>query len=155
MVLENRTPAGFGALAAALLAESCHTTRGENPSLGIVCDLALDLERRLAALSRSDSGAGEPPDSLIEAALACADLATLAACNRSALPKTGEPLAVAATHLAAGAARALVALAESRAGALDLTHAENVLRDARGARWRTDLAVRQVDETSHGGGEAG
>ncbi|MDP9409197.1 MAG: hypothetical protein M3P70_01640 [Actinomycetota bacterium] len=142
MVRRNRTPAAAGALAAGLLVESCRTGSVDSLTLGVVSDLALDLERGLDALA---SPAGEDDD-LVEAALACADLATLAACNLSGLPEDGEPLAAAAVHLAAGAARALVVLVEARAWTLDEDHAENTLRDVRGALWRADLAVRQVTE---------
>ena len=148
MAFRNRTTAGAGALAAALVVESCRTVP-DHPSLGIVRDLALDLERRLDALDRPTAA---DPDAAVEAALACGDLATLAACNRSALPERGEPLAVSAVHLAAGAARALVVLVEAQAGELDGAYAENALRDARGARWRADLAVRQVEAS---GADAG
>ena len=145
MARRNLSPAEAGALAAGLLVESCRTTSDGSLSLEVVRDLALDLERRLAALSLP--GEDHPPDSLVEAALACADLATLAACNLSVLSEDGdEPLAAAAVHLAAGAARALAVLVEARAGSLDGTHAENALRDARGALWRADLAVRQIQE---------
>ena len=143
MVSRNRTPAGAGALAAGLLVEACPTTPEAPPGQKVVRGLALDLERRLGALSRTDD---QQPDSLVEAALACADLATLAACNLSGLPEDGEPLAAAAVQLAAGAARALVVLVEARAGSLDEAHAENTLRDARGALWRADLAARQIED---------
>jgi hypothetical protein len=53
-------------------------------------------------------------------------------------------------HLAAGATRALTVLVEARAGILEGTHAENTLRDARGALWRADLAVRQTEELRRG-----
>jgi len=148
MASRNRSPADAGALAAGLLVEACRTAPHGSPSLGVVRDLALDLERKLEALSRPDEDP-QPPDSLVEAALACADLATLAACNLPGLPEDGEPLAAAAVHLAAGAARALAELVEART--LDAAHAENALRDARGALWRADLAVRQTDERRRGG----
>ncbi len=149
MASRNRTPADAGALAAGLLAESCLTASDGSPSLEVVRDLALDLERRLDALSRPEEDP-QPPDSLVEAALACADLATLAACNLSRLSDDGEPLATAAVHLAAGATRALTILVEARTWVLEGTHAENTLRDARGALWRADLAVRQVEELRRG-----
>ncbi len=149
MARRNRTPADAGALAAGLLVESCLTTSDGSPSLRVVRDLALDLERRLDALSRSDEDP-QAPDSLVEAALACADLATLAACNVSGLSDDGEPLAAAAVQLSAGAARALVVLVVARAGTLDEAHAENTLRDARGALWRVDLAARQIEELRRG-----
>ena len=143
MARRNFSPADAGALAAGLLVESCRTASDGSLSLEVVRDLALDLERRLAALSLPEED-HQPPDSLVEAALACADLATLAACNLPGLPEDGEPLAAAAVHLAAGAARALAVLVEART--LHGTHAENALRDARGALWRADLAVRQIQE---------
>ena len=143
MARPNRTPADAGALAAGLLAESCLTDSDGSPNLDVVRDLALDLERKLDALSRPED---QQPDSLVEAALACADLATLASCNLSGLPEDGEPLAAAAVHLSAGAARALAVLVEAETGILDEAHAENTRRDARGALWRADLAVRQIEE---------
>ncbi len=139
--MRNRTPADAGALAAGLLVESCRMGSVDSLSVEVVRDLALDLERRLDDLA---STSGE--DALVEAALACADLATLAACNLPGLPEDDKPLATASVHLAAGAARALVVLVEARAQSLDGYHAENTLRDARGALWRADLAVRQIQE---------
>ncbi len=139
MARRNRTPADAGALAASLLVASYGMDPADSLGREVVRDLALDLERRLDTLSRTD---GENPDALAEAALACADLATLAACN---LPDDAEPLAAAAVHLAAGAARALAVLVEARALDLDEDHAENTLKDTRSALWRADLAVRQIE----------
>ena len=107
----------------------------------MVRDLTLDLERRLEALADQSE---EDIDSLIEAALACADLATLAACNLPAV--SDRSLATASVHLAAGTTHALISLIESEAGVLDETHSENALRDARSAGWRADLAVRQIED---------
>jgi hypothetical protein len=144
MVSRNRTLADAGALAAGLLVEACPTTSDAPPSLEVVKGLALDLERRLDALSRPEV---QQPDSLVEAVLACADLATLAACNLSGVPEDGEPLAAAAVQLSAGAARALAILVEARAGSLlGEAHAENTLRDTRGALWRAGLAARQIED---------
>jgi hypothetical protein len=144
MARPNRTPADAGALAAGLLAESCLTASDGSPNLDVVRDLALDLKRKLDALSHPED---QQPDSLVEAALACADLATLAACNLSGLPEDGELLAAAAAvHLSAGATRSLAVLVEAGVGTLDEAHAENTRRDARGALWRADLAVRQIEE---------
>jgi hypothetical protein len=140
MSARERTPAEAGALAAGLLVEACRPRPDDTLRMKVVRDLALDLERRVEALA---GPSGEDTDSLIEAALACADLATLAACNLSVA--SDRPLATASVHLAAGAARALISLAESKAGSLDGTRAENSLRDARSARWRADLAVRQIE----------
>ena len=42
--------------------------------------------------------------------------------------------------------RALISLVEWEAGTLDEPYAENTLGDARSARWRADLAVRQISD---------
>jgi hypothetical protein len=139
MPARKRTPADAGALAAGLLVDACRPHSEDSLRLEVVRDLALDLGHRLETLAGEDFA-----DSLIEAALACADLATLAACNLPALPDGEKPLAAAAVHLAAGATRALISLVESETGPLDEAHTENTLRDARSASWRADLAVRQL-----------
>src|SRR5918998_963719 len=133
MPARKLTPADAGALAAGLLADACGPHAENSLRLEVVRDLALDLGRRLEVLAGEDSAA----DSLVEAALACADLATLAACNVPALPDGDKPLAAAAT-------RAIIILVESEAGSLSEAHAKNTLRDARSARWRADLAVGQI-----------
>jgi hypothetical protein len=140
MAAKKRTPADAGALAAGLLVDACRPHSESSLRLGVVRDLALDLGRRLEALAGEDFAA----DSLVESALACADLATLASCNLTAVPDGERPLAAAAVHLAAGAARALIPLVESEAGTLEEAYAENTLRDARSAGWRADLAARQL-----------
>jgi hypothetical protein len=140
MAVRKRTPADAGALAAGLLVDACRPHSESSLRLEVVRDLALDLGRRLDALAGEDFAA----DSLVESALACADLATLASCNLTAIPDGERPLAAAAVHLAAGAARALIPLVESEAGTLEEAHAENTLRDARSAGWRADLAARQL-----------
>ena len=134
MITGHTHVASAGVLAAELLADACGTGNGLQAET--VRGLAEDLERGLS----SPPGAGTA-DSLVEAALACADLATLAACN-----VVGGPSAVAATHLAAGAARALAALAEAEIGAAGGAYAENASRDLRSAAWKADLAVRQLGE---------
>ena len=140
MAARRSTPADAGVLAASLLVDACQTNP-ENPLLlEVVSSLALDLGRRLETLARDDSAG-----SLVEAALACADLATLAACNLQALSENDRPLAMAALHLAAGTTRALIPLIELEAATVNETSAENTLRDARSARWRADLAIRQVE----------
>src|SRR5215210_6222485 len=137
MPARKRTPADPGALAAGLLVDACRPHAENSLRLAVVRDLALDLGRRLDALAGEDFAA----DSLVEGALACADLATLAYCNLTAIPDGERPLAAAAVHLAAGAARALIPLVESEAGTLEEACAENTLRDARSAGWRADLAA--------------
>ena len=133
--------AAAGARSAGLLGEACRramASGGPPLRLEVVRDLATETERELDALARS---AAPAPDLLAEAALRCADLATLAACNADA----GLPEAGAVVHLAAGAARALRLLVEAESDRLEKGHAENVLRDARGVGWRVDLAVRQIE----------
>lgn len=132
--------ASAGVRAAELLVEACRT--GEGLHLETVRDLAEDLGRGL-----SSSSAIGTADSLVDAALACADLATLAVCNVAALPDGDRPSAAAATHLAAGAARALAALAEAGIADPDDVYSENALRDLRSAGWKADLAVRQLGES--------
>jgi hypothetical protein len=141
MSATKRTPAEAGALAAGLFVDACRPRPDDTLRMQVVRELALDLERRLEALADQ---AGEDIDSQIEAALACADLATLAACNLTAV--SDRPLATASVHLAAGATRALISLAEPKTSAPDETHSENTLRDTRSAGWRADLAVRQIED---------
>ena len=135
----NRTSAlaSAGVVAADLVVEACGSADGLRAAT--VRDLARDL-----ALVLSPASGAETPDAAVEAAIACADLATLAACNVSAFGEGGRSAMVAATHLAAGTARALATLAESDAEALDGVHAENVSKDVRSAGWKADLAVRQL-----------
>jgi hypothetical protein len=140
MDAKKRTPADAGALAAGLLVDACQPHSEDSLRLEVVRDLAQDLGSRLEVLAGEDFAA----DSLVEAALACADLATLAACNLPAIPDRERSIATAAVHLAAGAARALIPLVESEAGTLKEPYAENTFRDARSAGWRADLAVRQI-----------
>lgn len=131
-----------GALAAELLVGACAS---DDPRVVTVRDVARDLGLGLSSLSEAGTSG-----SLVEAALSCADLATLAACNLSGLSDDARPGAVASTHLAAGTTRALVALVEAEFDAGDAgdgAYAENVLRDVRSAGWKADLAVRQLDGT--------
>lgn len=140
MTVRRRTPADAGTLAASLLVDACQTVPENSLRLEVVSSLALDLGRRLEALVKDDAAG-----SLVEAALACADLATLAACNLQALSENDRPLAAATVHLAAGTTRALIPLIELEAATVNESSAENTLRDARSARWRADLAIRQVE----------
>ena len=140
MAARKRTPADAGALAAGLLVDACGTDPQNQLRLQAVRDLALDLGRRLEVLATEDADG-----SLVEAALACADLATLAACNLTALPDGDRPIATAAVHLAAGTTLALIPLVEAEAVTLEEPRAENTLRDARSARWRADLARNQIE----------
>lgn len=136
--------AAAGARAAGLLAEACRPAASGGASslrLEVIRHLALGIERELDAVARS-TAEDATPDLLIEAALRCADLATLAACNAGpVLPEAGTVV-----QRAAGAARDLRSLAESESGRLEKEHPENLLRDTRGIDWRVDLATRQVEE---------
>jgi hypothetical protein len=150
--LEPSDPVSAGARAAGLLEEACLATPESANSLrlGVVRDLAQDTGRQLDVLAREDAA----PDVLTEAALRCADLANLAACNARELPPDAAPLAAAAARLAAGAVRALRPLIETSSGKLDEEHAGNLLRDVRSATWRAEFADRLVEE-SPGGGSPG
>lgn len=141
MATGSRTPTDAGALAASLLVDACQTNSENSLQLEVVGSLALDLRGRLEVLS----GRGSTASSLIESALACADLASLAACNLQALSDNERPLAEAAVHLAAGTTRALIPLIEAELVAMDETGAEYTRKDARSACWRVDLAVRQLE----------
>ena len=146
-------PVSAGARAAELLEEACRSSEGfanSSLQLEVVRDLALDLRRQLgtlAGLAREDA----PPEILVEAALRCADLANLAACNASKLPPGRAPRALAAARLAAGAVRDLRSLVEANGGDPDEEHAGNLLRDVRSAAWRAEFAGRQADGFADGG----
>ena len=128
------------------MGEACRTVQDQiSLRLEVVRDLASDIERQLEALARSIGEDACAVDLLVEATLLCADLATLAACNAREL-RAGAGTTV--VHLSAGAARALGLLVESGSQDLAEEHAENSLRDVRGAGWRVDLAVRQLDGSS-------
>ncbi len=134
-------PMSAGARAAVLLEEACRPGSASSLQLEVVRELALDLRRQLDALAREAAA----PDVLAEAALRCADLANLAACNVPQVPPDVAPRAVTAARLAAGAVHDLRSLVEAHSGDLDEEHAGNLLRDARGAAWRAEFAARQVD----------
>jgi hypothetical protein len=149
---EHRSLLDAGARAAGLLADACRVAPGRSSlRLEVVGDLASDIRRQLEALTGSigkdASNVDLSVDLLVEAALRCADLANLAACNaRELRPGAGATV----VHLAAGVARALRVLVEAGSQDLGEEHAENSLRDVRGAGWRVDLAVRQLDGLSGG-----
>jgi hypothetical protein len=140
---EAPDPVSTGARAAELLGEACRSALESTGSLQleVVRDLALDIERELGALSGLARG-DAAPDALVDAALYCADLANLAACNAPELPPDEAPRAVAAARQAAGAVSALRTLVEASSG--DGEHAGNLLRDVRSAAWRAEFAARQV-----------
>jgi hypothetical protein len=131
------------ALAAELLEKAVAPGSGDPLRREVVRGLARDLAEELESLSVL------PADNemiAIEGALKTADVANLAACSVPELLEASAPRAAAAAYLAAGAVRALCALTESSVGDACGEHGQNVLRDARGAVWRAQLAVRQVDE---------
>jgi hypothetical protein len=141
-------PVSAGARAAGLLEEACRSESADSLRFAVVRDLALDIERGLDALARSEDAA--EPDLLAEAALRCADLANLAACNAPELPPDEAPRAIAAARLAAGAVRDLRPLVEAGSGDLEAEHAGNLIRDVRSAAWRAEFAARLVDESPGG-----
>ncbi|HET7478049.1 MAG TPA: hypothetical protein VFJ72_00895 [Rubrobacteraceae bacterium] len=130
-----------GVRAAGALEEACRRSLEETQSLHleVVRDLAADLRRQLDALSGMVEERAEPR---VDAALACADLATLAACNVIQMPPAEARTVANAVHIAAGAAHSLSGTAEN----ISKDEAEYLARDARGARWKADLASRQADE---------
>jgi hypothetical protein len=86
------------------------------------------------------------PELLVEAARACGDLATLIACNPALLTPDEASIA---TRDAAAAAREILVRTEggiTSSGEQD----DYLVRDVRGAIWRADLAVHQVEGSSTG-----
>ena len=138
-------PISDGVRAASLLEEACQRASPNASQIEVMCRLALDLKRQLDALAnfvQEDA----TPDILVEAAICCADLANLAACNAPDLPPDAEPYE--ATRLAAGAVAALVPMIEAGNTELGAGHAENLLRDARSAGWRAKFAARLAEGPS-------
>jgi hypothetical protein len=142
----SKPPLRGAALAAGLLEEACAPGSGDPLRLEVVRTLARDLAEELEALSALDYSA----TATVEGALRAADVANLAACTTPELLETAASQAAAAAYLAAGAVRALGILADAGVvNAHEEPHGEyeqNLSKDARGAMWRAQLAVRQVDE---------
>jgi len=136
---ETSGPISDGLRAATLLEEACRPAPPNAAKIEVVWGLALDLGQQLAALSELGYAA---PDVLAEAAICCADLANLAACNAPDLPPDAAPRATEAALLAAEAVEALSSMIEAQSAGLEAEHAENLLRDARSARWRAGFAAR-------------
>jgi hypothetical protein len=130
-VSETAGPISDGLRVVTLLEEACRPAPPNAARIEVVRGLALDLGRQLAALSELGDTA---PDVLAEAAICCADLANLAACNVSDLPPEAAPRATEAALLAAAAVEALGPMVEADIAELEAEHAENLLRDARSAR---------------------
>lgn len=137
--------------AAGLLEEACAAGPGNRPILEAVRELAGDLHGDLEALAHRTEGAASA-DVLVEAALAGADLATLAACNLTELPGDRAREVAEAVRTTAEAVRNLSSLVEERAAGLGEDHAGYAMRDARGSLWRVDLASRQAEEFLASGG---
>ena len=137
------------ALAAGLLEEAWVLSGSGHLPLraGVTRELARGLRSELEALAGTALDSS-PTDARVEGALRAADVANLAAASLDELPEKDARTAVAATHLAAGAARALTALVVGSGPGGERT--EYVLKDARGAGWRAGLAARQADEFLEG-----
>ncbi len=140
-VQEPPDPLSAGARAARLLEEACRPAAANSLQLEVVRGLALDIGRELDALRDLARETNAPAVIMTEAALRCADLANLAACNAPELPPDTAPRAVTAARLAAGAVRDLRSLVEAG----DEEHPENLLRDLRSAAWRAEFATLLVD----------
>jgi hypothetical protein len=142
------------ARAARLLEEVCRGAPGVcgpgSPRFAVTADLSGEVAGLLGALDE-EGGVGSA-DRLAEAALLAADVASLAACVLPDVPEESVHRLSAAVHLAAGSARSLGALCEEEARSLEGEHAGNVLRDARGAAWKSAFAVRQAESFFEGRG---
>jgi hypothetical protein len=133
-------------LHAVRILDAPHAPAAEDPSLEVTRYLARDLVRRLRAVDGTIPDAS--PVLLAEGARACGDLATLIACNPALLPSDE---ALSAARAAAAAARDLLSRTEARISSSAVGWPDYPVRDARGAIWRADLAVRQVEETRAAG----
>lgn len=135
----------LGARAAGLLEEACRRTLSEKSSLRVevVRDAARDLKKQLEAVSRLQDRPS--PDLLAEAALRCADVANLAACNTPELAPREAPSALEAVRYAAAAVESLGQEVRAPIEALQDPYAANLTRDIRNATWRAKLALRQVE----------
>ena len=143
---EAETQISSGVRAATLLEESCRQAPGSPDAarIDVVRELALDLGRQFETLSDL-AGEDVAPDVLAEAAICCADLANLAACNAPDLPPDAAKHATEAARMAARAVEVLGPMVEAGIGDLEPVHAENLLRDVRSARWRAGFAARLVE----------
>lgn len=141
--------AGAGAAGILEAAFTQDEGRPTDQRIRLVRDLAKDIKDQLEVLAHS-AASKQSPDLMAEAALRCADLANLAACNLDALPAK-PPQAAAGVYLAAGTIKALRLLAQ---GSGELPESNKAaLRDLRGAEWRVDLAVQKVEELLESAGE--
>lgn len=132
----------FGASAAGTLA-GMRSREDDSPRPGIVRDLALNLERRLRTLA-SCAEVSAAPDLLADAAQACGDLATLAACNADVLGPRKEIRQIIET--ARETTRNLQARLEAVLEGDDTARADLLSRDVGNAAWKASLASRQLDD---------
>ncbi len=135
-------PLRGAALAAGLLEDTCTQGPGDPLRLDVVRTLARDLRVEIEVLA----DLADWETALVEGALRAADVANLAASTLAELPESRAPEAAASAHLAAGAARALHALAQAGAARVSGDRGRRMLGDARGVAWRARLAARQVDK---------
>lgn len=135
-------PLRGAALAAGLLETSFAQGSGSPLRLDVLRTLARDLRVELEALAEL----ADRETAVVEGALRAADVANLAASALPELPESRAPEVAASAHLAAGAARALHALAEANAARVPGDRGHSTLKDARGVAWRARLAARQADD---------
>ena len=141
----SELPLRGAAMAARLLEQACAPGSGDPLRLEIVRALTRDLAEELEALAVLDDAAAT-----VEGALRAADVANLAACTAPELLETAAMQAAAAAYLAAGAVQALGVLTDTTVGndqeEPHVEYGQNLSKDTRGAVWRAQLAVYQVDE---------
>lgn len=134
-------------MAAGLLESACAPGAGDPLRIEVIRALARDLAEELEAMA-----VAAHEEAAIEGALRAVGLANLAASALSELPEARAAEAAATTHLAAGAAQALCALAGAGLRDGQGEYTQNILGDLRGAGWQARLAVRQADEFFEGEG---
>ncbi len=137
-----KSPLHCAALAAGLLETSCVQGPGNPLRLDVLRTLARDLRVELEALAEL----ADRETAVVEGALRAADVANLSASALPELPESRAPEVAASAHLAAGAARALHALAEANATRRTGDRERSTLKDARGVAWRARLAARQAND---------
>lgn len=142
--------------AAAMLEHACdlrpQVGPTQDPRFEATARLARGSEEDLVALADALAGAGATTVATavatVEGALLAADLANLAVCAAPGLPDGSDArvAALAAAHLASGAARALHALVEEGSPSEETEDGGRYAgTDARSAVWRATIAARQAD----------
>ena len=130
-----------------MLENACAPGSADPLRLEVVRTLARGLKEELTTLGGlPDEETDMTRIEAVEGALRAADVANLAACAAPELLEARAPEAAAATHLAAGAVRALGLLIEAGIEDPHESQASYTLKDARGAVWRARLAARQAEE---------